>query len=236
MKVDEIFWWFRRNKAPHAQPEGSSGPSGEEGGAVATDPFDRLYRAMQVTARARFAASTRLANNDRKLMWLTSLTSAYLIILTVAPYLLHLKENHADVLNLISTGLGVVVLASSLLQYASASGVISEQHHRSALEINEIVREISISEPSSLDRSRALDRYNAVLQKYSVNHDSIDHDQVVLDRPEEFPWVKPHERFAKWVRISAQTNLPIACLILETALMILVMYAYIFPVIASHPS
>lgn len=36
--------------------------------------------------------------------------------------------------------------------------------------------------------------YNAILQKYSVNHEEIDYQKYQIERPNEFPWVLTHQR------------------------------------------
>lgn len=152
---------------------------------------NRLLSQMQQTARCRFTAAKRLESRDRKITRLTALSSAYLIVLTVLPYFLNLPEVVADHINLLSVLMSVVVLASSLLQYSRSDVVAAEQHHRSALEINELVRQLS-SEPQELDRSSYLNyshRYGALLQKYSVNHDDIDYKSVQLERPHEYTWM-----------------------------------------------
>jgi preprotein translocase subunit SecY len=105
---------------------------------------DDLLKAMRVTAGCRFDAAKRLQFHDRQLTWLTALSSAYLILLTVLPYFFKLPTEAADTLNAFTVFYSVVILVSSLIQYSTGDVVNAEQHHRSALEINELWREFKI--------------------------------------------------------------------------------------------
>lgn len=154
-------------------------------------PANKLLSQMQQTARSRFVAAKRLESRDRKITRLTALASAYLIGLTVIPYFLELPSRVSDHVNLLSVVMAIVVLVSSLLQYSRADIASSEQHHRSALEINELVREY-IGEPCDLSKEHYITysrRYNSLLQKYSVNHDDLDYKAVQLERPHEYSWM-----------------------------------------------
>ena len=100
-------------------------------------PTDELLKMLKVTAGCRFIAAKRLANHDKKLTRVTALASSYVIGLTILPYFMKLSMQIADLYNLVTVGLSIVILVSSLLQYSNGDVVNAEQHHRSALEINE---------------------------------------------------------------------------------------------------
>lgn len=165
--------------------------TGAAGGIFQSHYMNKLLNQMQQTARSRFTAAKRLEHRDRKITRLTGLSSAYLIGLTVIPYFLNLPPVVADHVNLLSVVMAVVVLVSSLLQYSRADATSSEQMHRSALEINELIREL-ISEPADASREVYLSysgRYSTLLHKYSLNHDDLDYKAMQLDRPHEHAWM-----------------------------------------------
>lgn len=144
---------------------------------------------MSNTVRARFIAAKRLEEDDRAITRVTAFTSAYLIVLSAVPYFMTLPEQVENHLNLFAMALAVVILVSSLLQYSSAAVVNAEQHHRSALEINELFRclEARGSEASAEEVGDLRIKYQQVLQKYSVNHDYVDWLKVKIERSWDFP-------------------------------------------------
>ena len=153
---------------------------------------------LKVTAGCRFIAAKRLANHDKKLTRVTALASSYVIGLTILPYFMKLSMQIADLYNLVTVGLSIVILVSSLLQYSNGDVVNAEQHHRSALEINELRRLLMLKAETAKEKELEdfTDRYNPVLQKYSINHDDIDFQQYKLERPEMYPWLDWKQRFA----------------------------------------
>ena len=160
------------------------------------DNRETLLTALKTTAGSRFIAATRLGARDRRLTRVTAFTSAYLILLTIFPYFFKLPAPVADILNLITVALSVVILVSSLLQYSSGDVVNAEQHHRSALEINEQRRLLALSpsDPPERELEKFVSGYNAILQKYSVNHEEIDYQKYQIERPNEFPWMTRQQR------------------------------------------
>jgi len=192
---------------------------------------NRLASQMQQTARSRFVAAKRLESRDRKITRLTALSSAYLIALTVIPYFLVLPKMVADHVNLLSVFMAIVVLASSLLQYSRSDIVSAEQHHRSALEVNELVREL-VSEPSDMSRERYLHYsrvYGTLLHKYSVNHDDLDYKIVQVERPHEYPWMT--ESYIRGVKreIFWAKSVPDVVLSAISIFLALLMVLYVLP-------
>jgi hypothetical protein len=173
-------------------------------------------------------ASKRLADRDKQLAALTGFSSAYLIVLTVLPYLVRLPQQDANHINLFAVGLALVILVSSLLQYSKADVVNSEQHHRSALEINEVVGEIdSETAPIRSEKLKSYaNMYAAILQKYSVNHDGIDYMAIQLQRPDEYNWLNFIDRFWMRLRIALATGGPIVSLVAVTAAWLWIVFGY----------
>lgn len=183
------------------------------------------------TAGARFNASKRLAGKDRALTRLTAFTSAYIIIFTALPYIAKLSPLASDHLNLINLSLAIVVLVSSLLQYSSNDVVNSEQHHRCALEINEMRRNLKAS-PSPVSSGRVLEeveRYNNILQKYSVNHDDVDYLKHKLTHRRDYPTVTEWQLRSGEARVFIDEHFLTALLWISTAMCLIISGYYVVP-------
>jgi hypothetical protein len=197
------------------------------------DQVDALMHLLKVTAGSRFNAAKRLEGRDKRLTRLTAFTSAYVIALTVLPYFMKLHPDVADNFNLITIAFSIIILVSSLLQYSNGDVVNAEQHHRSALEISELRREMRFGfedSPMNGVKLKAFsDRYSAILQKYSINHDDIDYLKYQLERPEEFPWVKCVERFVIRIRVAISAYTPSALLFSISILVVWLIFWYALP-------
>jgi len=181
------------------------------------DAADHLVKALKETAGSRFIAAKRLEEHDKRLTRLTAFTSAYIIALTILPYFIKLSPQVADVSNLITVAFALVILVASLLQYSSGDMVSAEQHHRSALEINEIRRLLLAQQTLTQDvLVDFTNRYNAVLQKYSVNHDDLDYRRFQLERSNEYPWLTVGAKLWIATRLFATKHTPTAILGLVT--------------------
>jgi SMODS and SLOG-associating 2TM effector domain family 5 len=109
-----------------------------------------LLQEMKVTKGSRFNAAERLRRRDRSRTTITAFASVYVIILTIIPVTFHLPDTIVNIMNIIIIVFSIVVLTSSLLQYSSGDPVRAEQHHRCALEINALWRELRTGEPSTI--------------------------------------------------------------------------------------
>jgi hypothetical protein len=105
------------------------------GQALPSPQVQKLLDDMKATAASRFNAAKRLEANDRNLTWITAMTSAYIIALTVLPYFWKLSPRVTDTLNLVTVVLSIVILVSALLHNSKRDAVNAEQHHRSALDV-----------------------------------------------------------------------------------------------------
>ena len=177
---------------------------------------ERYLESMKHTAGSRFNAARRLERRDRSLATMAALTSAYIIGLTILPYFLHLPPPWPDRLNLLTVVFSIIVLVSSLLQSSKRDGLNSEQHHRCALEINEIRRAFANQLSSLTDKGCAVtdtllddfaSKYNAVLQKYSINHDDEDYYKYQIDHLEDYSWMTGWMRTKRRVLILASAYL-----------------------------
>jgi hypothetical protein len=153
------------------------------------DAVKSLLNSLKYTSASRFNAARRLEQREQRLSVLITLISIYIVSVTLLPYFTKLPDDVTRLLNFFTVILSISILVASLHYRSNYDSTKAEQHHRSALEINELRREImayqeAMSLEKFIDFSR---RYDAVLQKYSVNHDDIDYLKATLDRPEDFP-------------------------------------------------
>lgn len=150
----------------------------------------KFVRGMKDTARSRFKAHRRLLRMEQKLTRITALSSSLVIALTVMPYIFQGPVQIANLINFVAICVSIIILIASLLQYSNQNSIMAEQHHRSALEINELIRIFELKQnPSEEDFNNLAKNYNFLLQKYSVNHEEEDYHQVVIERRHENLWV-----------------------------------------------
>ena len=175
---------------------------GQPSSAVMAHAVNDLLKKMKTTSGCRFNAAKRLEARERSLTRLISFISVYVVSLTVLPYFLKLNHDTTNFLNILTFIFGLVILVSSLLQTSTRDAVFAEQHHRCALEISEIIRELNIEfNGISQTTARAYnERYNQVLQKYSINHDEVDFSEFKVNRPDEFTWITR----SQWISIHAK--------------------------------
>jgi hypothetical protein len=193
--------------------------------------FEKLLGSLKVTSGSRFNAATRLEKNDKNLTWITAMTSAYIIALTIIPYVWKLPPSVTDNLNLVTVVLSVVILVCALLHNSRRDAVNAEQHHRCALEINELRREMSVR-GISIDTDELVkfsSKYNAILQKYSLNHSELDYYKFIVERPEEFPWLGWLTRLKVRMLIVIRDNILAIALLSITAFLLWLVFLYAWP-------
>lgn len=199
--------------------------------AMAAAQFDELAKSMKATAGSRFNAAKYLEKHDRNLTWVTALTSVYIITITILPYFWKLPAKVTDNLNLVTVVLSIVILVSALLHNSRRDAVNAEQHHRSALEINELRRELLVHGNSISNEDLLVfnSKYGAVLQKYSINHSALDYEQFIADRPEEFPWFGFFSRFRVKVLLTVRDNAAVIVILFITAIFGWMVFFYAMP-------
>ncbi len=195
-----------------------------------SEKVEKFLHDMKATAGSRFNAAKRLENNDGDLTWITAMTLAYIIALTVLPYFWKLPQAVADTLNLATVVLSVVILASALLHNSKRDAVNAEQHHRSALEIKEIYREVAargcLTELELLDYNK---KYSAVLQKYSVNHSDLDFQKYMVERHEQFAFLTSTVRYRIKISLLARDNFQTVLLFAITVGFFWLVFFYALP-------
>ena len=186
---------------------------------------------MKATSGSRFNAAKRLEANDRNLTWITAMTSTYIIALTVLPYFWKLPQRVTDTLNLTTVVLSIIILVSALLHNSKRDAVNAEQHHRSALEIKEIHREM-LARGGAIDTDALLkfvERYSAILQKYSVNHNDLDYKKFQTDRPEQFAYLGKFVRLRTLTALAIRDNVQMVCLTSVTVFCLWLVFCYALP-------
>jgi len=147
-------------------------------------------------------------------------------VLSILPYFVKLPSGLQDKYNLITVVASILILTSSLLQYANRDAVKAEQHHRCALEINEIRRLLFIEDITIKEVVvEYTSRYQAVLQKYSINHDALNYQRYQMERPEDYPWLTTPAKCGIGVRLLTRRYMPMACILGWTGVVVaLVVY------------
>ena len=201
-------------------------------GQVLPSPqVQKLLDDMKATAASRFNAAKRLEANDRNLTWITAMTSSYIVALTVLPYFWKLPPRVTDTLNLVTVVLSVVILVSALLHNSKRDAVNAEQHHRSALEIKEIHRDMLARGNSIADEvlHGFVLGYSAILQKYSVNHSDLDYKKFQTDRPEQFAYLGKFTRWRTLAALAVRDNIQMVCLVAITVGCLWLVFFYALP-------
>ncbi|MBV8754021.1 MAG: SLATT domain-containing protein [Hyphomicrobiales bacterium] len=165
---------------------------------------EHLKHKMTVTAACRFNASKRLQGRDRRMQLIIALASAFVIALTVMPYLYHLSALVVSDLSVITLIMSILILTISLIQYSNNDAVNAEQHHRSGLEINELKNELYAKSGNVTphDLEEFGQKYGHILQKYSINHEDVDWYKFQLENPSIYP-LGPIRRAMIYVRVLA---------------------------------
>lgn len=104
--------------------------------------FDELYRIIDITAKARYRASTRLSLHGVFSQWTLSLLAIGLIITSVlmlSGVKLNFSEKYSSVMQIIFS---VIILTYSLLLGIGNFSARAERLHRCGLELSRLVRRV----------------------------------------------------------------------------------------------
>jgi hypothetical protein len=164
--------------------------------------LDNLLWDMRVTKGSRFNAARRLQARDRKSTLLVSITSIYIIFLTIIPLLFEIPQDNSNILSAITLFFSIGILIGSLLQYSNNDPVVAEQHHRRALEVSDLHRRLRSVydnvDASSLNKFTC--KYSRILEKYSNNHSNIDYQRYQVDHRDEFIQNKLNRNYVFYLR------------------------------------
>jgi|GEM_PF-488605 len=150
---------------------------------------------LWVTKGARFKASERCEELDRRSARLVGWLSAYMIMFSVLPLCgleKYTLDSHAS--TFISIALSIMILVFSQLEYAKNYTAKAKEYHDCALDISKLYDELrylksSMSEENKtelFDKARKLsERYEEILQRCD-NHIPIDYEMFRKEKPEYF--------------------------------------------------
>jgi hypothetical protein len=161
--------------------------------------------------------------------WITATTSTYVIVLTVLPYFETLPPVVRNNLDFAVVFFSIMVLVSSLLHNSNRDAVNAEQHHRSALEINELWREARQKPMLPDNLEGVLNKYNIVVQKYSINHEDIDYLKCQTTRPERSPPMSVCKAWSVKIKLLWLENIHLFMLGAVTIFMIWLVFVYAWP-------
>jgi hypothetical protein len=153
-------------------------------------PQGKLLSDLKVTAGCRFNASARLRRRDKSSNVLVSVYSALLICISVATFALPLGSNVIRYASFGGIVASILLLVMSMKNFAHQFAVEAEQMHRCALEINEL-RRLMLARIAASGGLKSIEdyskTYNAILQKWSVNHTEEDYLRYKYKHKWEFP-------------------------------------------------
>jgi hypothetical protein len=149
---------------------------------------DDIIAMIGNTSGSRFHCSRRLKAKDRFNNGVIFIASAIAILISIAPTQIVMDDAVRTYLTLLSLSLSVLILALSGIQYGSNLAVQSELMHKCALDINEVRRKLEAKEnPSGKFVQDCLSQYDMILQKYPMNHETVDFLTFKLEHHWRFP-------------------------------------------------
>lgn len=151
-------------------------------------PTNDFSRMLALVAAARLNAAQRLLELDSRITLLNASMVFFIIALTITPKFVEMPFAHRNGFEFITIVLAILLLAFILLQYSANNALRAEQFHRSALEIQDMQRQVNfkgfnVSEREFQDLSK---RFDEVLQRYSLKHDPIDYLRARFEQTDEF--------------------------------------------------
>lgn len=161
---------------------------------------------MKVTAGARFNAANRLTSKDRISNISLALFSGFLLSVSVLGLAFDLSPAISKGLAVAGVVASVMSLIFSMKIYADKYAVEAEQMHRCSLEINETRRLCmaqDLTNPKVL--TKASQEYNAILQKYSLNHTDEDFRKYKYTHKWEFDDIKENSVSLTFVENALRT-------------------------------
>ncbi|MCB2014782.1 MAG: SLATT domain-containing protein [Sphingobium sp.] len=151
------------------------------------DPGEKLLWDMKVTAGCRFIASARLLEKDKAANISIAIYSSIVVSTSLIALVFDLGPIFSKVVAVGALVASIIILVLSMKLFADRHAVEAEQMHRCALEINELRRNFEargFEKPAMI--ARAVESYNSILQKYSINHSEADFRKYKLSHRWEF--------------------------------------------------
>lgn len=167
--------------------------------------FDELHRLVDITAKARYRAATRLGMHGMWSQWTLSLLAIGLIIVSVisiSGMKTNFSELYTDVMQIIFS---VVILTYSLLLGMGNFSAREERLLRCGMELSRIVRRIKPfrgkeDEKHETTYSDLTTKYYECLEKYE-NHKDVDYlaSRLEIARRKGYPEKTSEENFFQFI-------------------------------------
>ncbi len=156
------------------------------------DPRQRELRKIWTTRGARLEAYRRLGRAGQASKWVVTVASILLIGISLASALdlVGGTVHAAAVIDFLSALGAVCILAVSAIEYGKSYELRSDRHHRAALELGRLY-DGALADTLS-DASGLITSYNAILDRFSENHEPIDYHMFAVRHPGDFNvgWVQ----------------------------------------------
>lgn len=148
-----------------------------------------LLRRVWITKASRFQAHRRLMKKKTLNLYLNTMLSVLLIVISLLTTMLPEKfgANSLKLLAAYTIAASVMSIVLSLMDEKEAAESKAEQLHSCARELTEIYNKYSDNFISSEDaREKAKHEYQRSLERCPINHDDIDFEHVRHESPELF--------------------------------------------------
>lgn len=160
--------------------------------------IDELRRRIWITKGARFNAYNRLKAMHEWSLRSIAFLSAYLIALTLAPYVpvFALTPHQKDAIAFCSIVLAIFILVLSLLESSKNYQLASERLHQCAQELSDLyndVERIALAPTRSAgdkdaEAGELSHRYAEVVRRYHENHEHVDDQKFRAQYADQFDW------------------------------------------------
>ena len=151
--------------------------------------FLHLYDIVYKTEQSRFVSARRMARSKIASKVVESFLSASIIAISLIALIGDKDKDTSDMISVITIILSTFLLVISLLFSYLEYDKRYEKYMSCAMELGEIHREMDMlketnSPLNTNDEKALLDKYNAVLHRYDINHTSFDYQYYMASQNE----------------------------------------------------
>ena len=145
---------------------------------------DKIWR----TKGARFNAFRRLSKKQDIFTFVTAASSIHLLAISIVQLadFFKISESQSTLLNLTSILLSIIILAYSLIEGGKSHGIKAERHHLCGIELDKIYNDLIFSKDNEQEHQRISEEYNNSIEKYMLNHETIDDEYFMLQHLHQF--------------------------------------------------
>jgi hypothetical protein len=200
----------------------------EEDSNVIRNHVARIWK----TKGSRFNAYWRIKYIDVLSIFIVSMLSSYVIVLSLIPTFfsqsLTVLEN--QICNFGSVVISIFIIVLSLIEFSSGRSIKAEEMHRSALEIAKISAQLDLLvNTSSADLEKATSlilEYENLVSSCSCNHNVIDYKRFKASHPNDFNLIGAKGIFLRFLYVlqyNLQPSVLYIILLFSPAIMILLL-------------